>query len=898
MGVLPGNSDLIWLTVDWQKSIRTALTPTEHAMYRILFCWLVLGTPFALGCGDDESPSASRAIAGASVALPAGAGAALTAAAEDFSIAVEAIAGPASQGGIIAVDIGPDDALGAEGYRLTSTPAGMTVSATTEMGAAYGIYGLLEALGVGYHHPEETVYPSQAALELPLFDAPLVSVPSFSRRGFHEHTQHPIVMSDYYLRPDVADGRATLSRYIRWLVRNRQNAMSFHALNTLALETWLPYMAEVIEEANRYGVEVGIVLSFADQQQHNFKLIDLALDVPDETQIIEGIDSFLGAGFDFLTFQYGTSEFTTPPDGVAVNWLDTAVGHMATAYPETSAYAWIHISCDVETDAGERFFHEPLKADARLGAFVHTTMFYTLTDPAPVYECERFDHQLEFMDAAEGQREMVFFPETAWWLGFDNNLPLALPLTGLSRARDIERVMRDYTVAGHITFTSGREWGYWQYDHFLARATWNATLTWDDYLDQTAPFFGVGGEALTTALKRWTALQDEHIYRVNPHIYFYLAGELPQDEAGAQAGVIARPAKPPLVEVLGYDASTFDAWRTRDYALLETMLTAYQDIFETLPERTDGNGDSAIQARLYDEGRRTLSIYVQRIRHALAIYGGVIAVRDRDREAAEAALDQARAISAAVIEAVSAGEAHYRYPLALLAEDKPESKTAYPFGYLAETRTGFFWTRRDTQLARLIDDAFAADDEAWTTPPNRVFMAEGDAVSLTAPATPIADSVLGGFIPRLLFGALPPMGTTYSVTLAQDANGNDRPDADTELVLSADSLEPWVAPFDEYVVIARDTAGAEVGRLSIYAGRAEATPTLEDERIVKLGPLLLSGEISSQQIIDMVRAIAGIDEEGIATLLKSVFALDPADPLPARLPIAFEIDAEPYPPAP
>jgi len=487
-------------------------------------------------------------------------------------------------------------------------------------------------------------------------------------------------------------------------------------------------------------------------------------------------------------------------------------------------------------------------------------------------------------------REMVFFPETAWWLGFDNNLPLALPLTGLSRARDIQRITQDYTVAGHVTFTSGREWGYWQYDHFLTRATWDPALTWDAYLDESHAFFGGHGKALTDALKRWTSLQDEHIYGTNPGIYFYLAGELPQDEAGAQAGVIARPAKPPLVDVLVYDQATFDAWQARDYTLLEGMLTAYEAVLDTVPLTAQSETDSAVQQRLYTEGRRTLEIYVQRIRHVLAIYGGVIAVRERDRGAAEAALDQARALSAQVIDSVRVAESDYRYPLALLADEKPESKTAYPFGYLAETRTGFFWTRRDAQLERLISDAFAADDEAWSTTPESIFVAEGEAIGLTEPANPVANSVLSGFIPRLVFGVLAPDDEGYRLILAQDANGNQSPDTDTELSMTSTALSPWVASFEEYVVTARDTAGAEVGRLSIYQGKIEASPTQEDDRITALGTVLLGGEISSQQVIDMVRAIAGIDEEGISTLLKSIFAIDAAEPLPERLPIVFRIE--------
>ena len=119
-----------------------------------------------------------------------------------------------------------------------------------------------------------------------------------------------------------------------------------------------------------------------------------------------------------------------------LRWLNLATEHLAVMHPEISPYAWIHTTCglDRETGEGGPYYHLPLEADERLGAFVHTTMYYDLENPAPVYDCENFHHQRRFFDAADGQRELVYFPETAWWLGFDNNLPMVTPIVGRSRA--------------------------------------------------------------------------------------------------------------------------------------------------------------------------------------------------------------------------------------------------------------------------------------------------------------------------------------------------------------------------------------------------------------------------------------------------------------------------------
>ena len=219
-----------------------------------------------------------------------------------------------------------------------------------------------------------------------------------------------------------------------------------------------------------------------------------------------------------------------------------AVSHIRLQFPNTIPYAWIHITCGLEQEDGTPFYHLPLQADLDLGAFVHTTMFYTLDHPAPVYECEDFTHQKDFFEQANGQRRLVFFPETAWWLGFDNNIPLVNPITGKSREHDIHRVLPKWQVQGHATFTTGREWTYWQYDHYLTQTTWKL-MTWHDYLQWLAPIYGEYGQQIADLLNQWTEHQWQDLYEDNPEIYFYIAGELPQDELGQQAGIIARRPK-------------------------------------------------------------------------------------------------------------------------------------------------------------------------------------------------------------------------------------------------------------------------------------------------------------------------------------------------------------------
>ncbi|TNF23326.1 MAG: hypothetical protein EP329_27790 [Deltaproteobacteria bacterium] len=779
--------------------------------------------------------------------------------------------------------------LGDEGYALATTSAGdVVVTGRTEVGAMYGLYHVAADLGARWFHPEEARFVPYAGAALPDYGKRSVHTPAFGRRGFHHHTQHPIVASDVLLRPGDAERRAHASHLVRYLARNRQNTLSFHLLKTVDLDAWVPYMADIADEAKAHGVTVGCVLSFADQQQNNFKLLDLEAAAPATQQIADGLDRVLAAGLGFVTFQIGTSEFTKPPDADVVAWLDAAVAHLHDRWPGVTPFAWIHIPCDVHDDAGGTFFHLPLQADVALGAWVHTTMFYSLGRPAPVYGCEDFDHQLDFASAAAAQgREQLFFPETAWWLGFDSNLPLALPITGRSREEDLARFAQRGDMSGHVTFTSGREWTFWQYDHYLTRATWDTSVTWDAYLAWLAPIYGERADAVAAAVKAWTDRQVHDFYDTDPLLLFYLTGELPQDELGEAAGILARRPKLSFQKVLRFDDDAHQAWLDGDIARLTEMRDAYQAILDTLPAPT---ADEALYAEQY----AAFHIFVERITHTLTVYAGVDAARAGDRATAEAKLAAAEALTAAVVAEVHVEEAHYRYPAALLTEEKPESLTSYPFGYLWETSTGYFWARRDEQLRRVIAQVFDGVAEAWQAAPETLLRAASEDVTVVAPASPTAGTLLKGFVPQVLIGLSGWDGTaaTLTVTLAQDRNANLLPDADTELSMAAAAgAEIATATATSYPIAVYGTDGEKVADLPILGPTLTLAPAASLPGGADVADL--AGEVASDTLIDIVVAIAGIDREGVGELLKGIWELPSEEPLPALLPFHLRFALQP-----
>jgi hypothetical protein len=906
----------------------------RHALlvWALVTCAGVAASSCGSGSDAGQAPPlrAGDALAVA-VMVPVGAGPGLTAAAGDLRDAMAAIAGvsataPASpRGALIARVVPADTALGDQGFRLSETTSApespgipaVLVECQAELGCMYGLYRVAADLGVRYLHPEQTYFPTAPDATLPTGYTGAADLPHFALRGFHEHTQHPIVMSDVLLRPGVEGFRAMASRYLRWLARNQQNVLYFHLLKTVDLEAWTPWMQDITAEARGLGVGLGAVIGFVDQQQNAFKMIrDDDVDPAtgarreDAEQIARALDSVLASGLSYIGFQIGTSEFTKPPDGAVLGWLDAATQHVTDAWPAVRPFAWIHITCGLEADGGGPFYHLPLSAPDGLGAFVHTTMFYTLTSPAPVYDCEDFTHQLDFLDAAAGERPLVFFPETAWWLGFDNNVPLVMPITGWSRAHDVQVELAPYPVEGHVTFTTGREWTYWMYDHHLTRLTWDADTSWEAYLDWLRPVFGPDGEALVAAVGAWTDLQRKWLYDTNPLLMFYLAGELPQDEIGAQAGILARRPKLAYRAVRDMSDADFAAWSRDDLGALREMLVDHQAVLATLGPPSDAA--TPLEATLAAELRDGLTVYVQRIEHAVALYeavsearafklattAGDTAAQAQARSAAEAALARAQAVTASVLPVLVAAEARYRYPIELLAREKPESKTAYPFGYLAQTSTGYFWTRRDDQLAAFLTATFTAGSasESWSTAPAKVFVTDADHAELTKPENPVAGGIITSFMPRLLLGAveLDPALSTMTLVIAEDTDHTDLPDPDTETAVSGTyTATTFTAQGLEQLIRVRDSAGQSLGTLTIQSPSWQVTQTVDATPAATLQLADLDGTIRTQNLVDIVLTVGGIDQEGVENLIKSIYDIPADAALPDTLPFAMRFTLTP-----
>ncbi|NOZ00980.1 MAG: hypothetical protein GXP54_03720, partial [Deltaproteobacteria bacterium] len=250
---------------------------------------------------------------------------------------------------------GVDINLGDQGYRFAFGRLGggsptLTITARNETSAMYGIYQVIQDMGVQYFHPEETYMPADNAATLPWDMDKAIHSPAFELRGFHEQTQHPIPASDFLLRPDMDGARGFASRYLKWLARNRQNVFTFQMLDTVDMDLWLPYIGSIVDEAHAYGIKVGLVIGFIDQQYNAYSLVRDDDAEPDDAQIAKRLDELLAAGFDLVVLRTGGDEFKRPDRDKALGRLDFTLSYLKDKHPAVRAYAWVPVSCGLEPD--------------------------------------------------------------------------------------------------------------------------------------------------------------------------------------------------------------------------------------------------------------------------------------------------------------------------------------------------------------------------------------------------------------------------------------------------------------------------------------------------------------------------------------------------------------------
>jgi len=343
------------------------------------------------------------------------------------------------------------------------------------------------------------------------------------------------------------------------------------------------------------------------------------------------------------------------------------------------------------------------------GIMIHTVMCYSAAESkAPVYGNQNQRFMLEAAIDESKRRETWYWPESSYWVGFDTSVPLLLFPYLDARWSDMD-TMAHLGVSGHLTFSSGWEWGYWLVDWSIARWAWR--LQDNGRERPTSPLSRLAElhndrelqrlMALALALQN-TYLKDRELLRFMSALTPF--SELPhpfdkpfQPEPGFRYGWLLNDATPAeAAQALARPVADLEKYARDMATVVDLMLKRIEQL------RVVGRvGD--LQFRLLAELERGLRVTALRAGHRALTLRALQAKRgehtgniDHSR-ASEPLLAKAQLVRQQAQALVQVQEGIYRYPVEQIARRRP-GLTAYPFGYLYPASILFFWVREEEQV--------------------------------------------------------------------------------------------------------------------------------------------------------------------------------------------------------
>ncbi|HUH73302.1 MAG TPA: hypothetical protein VLZ75_02740 [Chitinophagales bacterium] len=567
-------------------------------------------------------------------------------------------------------------------------------------GISAGLYGLLqEVLNFNFYHPRAMQIPD---LKTWLLQDELTysSRPRFNKMGFHLHTMHPTELTESLLDENFPGGEKRIKEYIDWLARNRQNYMEFNLLETINRKEWPAYAQKWVKYMKDRGVIAGLDLSLHMKQQSAYKLYRNPQKSfrTKEKQILKRFNELTVADWDYWNVEFSETEFSS---GNAQKKAELRAyvhslllkkgihltGREHVVKPETMVNKGKAVS-EIVTDSLDKY----------RGTMIHTVMFYTLNDIlAPVYGNENLLHMRDMLLQDRQQRETWYYPESAYWVTFDNSIPLFLTPYLNARLEDI-LYCDSLNIEGHLTFSSGWEWSYWLIDWSIANWSWSSEINGkyiepypEQYFDKLIPY-----ENSIIFFKEVNKLQNLKIKAGN--LMQYLTAATVTDEMPMDKNFPLHPMP----------ARTYEYLRNR--ASLQVLDSVEQNVISALKEYNEEYqyyrqlvNENELKNLVYKEIVESLDMVALRTQHRAATMQYLIDYRksqiNKDSSAEKKALtnlETAKNIREEGIKIVRSRESNYRYPVNELATKRPDH-TSYHFGYLYPVHDLHFWEREEGQ---------------------------------------------------------------------------------------------------------------------------------------------------------------------------------------------------------
>ena len=611
-----------------------------------------------------------------------------------------------------------------QGYEWTSSgKKGRVVLALKSpsfQGVSFGLYGLLqEKLGFKFYHPKRTIIPFHKQWPLPV-NFQWEAFPRFARKGFHIHTLHPVELTEQLHNPDYPNAAEDLREYIDWLARNQQDTVQFYLLRDIDRARWIRHAGGLVLYAHKRGIEAGVEFSLFMIQQQAFQTIKLLRFFPSYKRQIDSTLSWIfRVNWDFATVDFSMGEYL-PDLGELMPGLKTYLIRQLTERYKTKVMLPTHVIDSqhwCKTGPSGPGVNASNDGYLKTGILIHTVMFYAIDEPsAPVYGNINFQGMLCRAIQENKRRETWYWPESAYWVSFDNSVPLLL-LPYLDARWSDMKTMKKIGVDNHLTFSSGWEWGYWLVDWSIARWSW--THIENGSVQKTSPLSVLEDLFPDTCMRLLfqRALALQNYYLKGRALIGFMSALDPSAELPWPFNSPFQPRPFFSNSWLLYKASDAEAENiaASKVSELETYAREMNAVVEDIELETERIHAGQKQVSpdvplIAHELTRALEVTALRAQHRSLTIRALLAQRKGHwwlpaTNEAESLLRQAARVRLKAVALVRLQEKIYRYPVSLIARQR-KNFTAYHFGYLYPASDLFFWRREEEQVRHRRFDAF------------------------------------------------------------------------------------------------------------------------------------------------------------------------------------------------
>jgi hypothetical protein len=327
-------------------------------------------------------------------------------------------------------------------------------------------YKGLRELGFLFPHPQRQISPTPEQMKKTCGKS-FIWKPTLKIRGFHLHTLHPSEWTHGFLMGKPGIATAT----IRWVARNGQNALDIILLK----EPWdgiEKALSPLYLLAQSLGIYTGISIGIVVQQQKTFRLLSLWESLWDSSieLVASRLDKILkDLPLSYVTLEAGSSEFTPTNYERTIKWLNAAAD--VAEKNQVALFTKVHVSSNQHDKKYGNYNFLPQYARPNVGVWPHTVFFYGLLDKStPIYGNKDFSHMRAFMEQEKSKRPTWYYPETGYWIGLDQDVPLFLTDYLRTRSEDVAWLSQE-GLEGQVNFTTGHALGGWLYDWNLALIT-------------------------------------------------------------------------------------------------------------------------------------------------------------------------------------------------------------------------------------------------------------------------------------------------------------------------------------------------------------------------------------------------------------------------------------------